>query len=452
MGVKTKVARSFIFYMPFFRNSNFTKSGKVFSSTQKKIEELKKRIVTYYAKESDNFSQTRKNHENPIRHVFKELKQNETTINNLLVCSEDAVYINKTVDELKEYVKSKRKKEKDVENVKKDINETKEKTEIVRVLATCGIRIEPNILFYFMYDILLHIKNYYERHKNGIHIYDEIKEKDEYVKINSYYYHSDIYPCFMSLFRSLSNVLYTICENCLDTTKIYFEINKELASTNQSIDDVIRKNPGFLNISILFFYINMWLFTDKSRKAKNNCLDHLNSFLGSISADEMNISSDDLFYLFLTFRLFFYAFSYNEVMSSLNNFSKQFLSSVVFFPHNSEPFRKNELIDYAYIVEFLNKNKKCIEHKEVYMLPFSFSLVSLKNKMLYVVENKDDYYINAKEVKRAYTWWRYLIAQHEGYKLLLLCKESEFSELLLKEKREALMTKYVSKDCPYHLN
>lgn len=432
-----------------YKLKNFIRSREFVSVNQKKIEYLKNSILDLYSKESDHFVKTRRNHEKAIREQFTELRRNGATVADVLIPSEDAViHINKSVEEIKEYVHVQNENE---ENDGQIIKEIKDNTEIMKALAVCGIRIEPKIPFYFLYRLLLYLKNNFGKDKHTIHLYDEVKEKQNYLRINYYYYHTDIYDFYMKIFKSLSNVLYTICESCVDTNETYIIIKKEIEDTYSNIDDVIRKAPSFLNISLLFFYINAWLFIDKSRKMKNTCLDYLNSYLSSISEDEINMSTDDLFYLFLTLRLFLYSFSYNEVFSNLNNFSKQFLSSVVFFPHNSESFVKNEKMNYSYIVDFLNKNEKYVEHKEVSIPPFHYPLTSLKNKTVYIAESKNDYYANESEIIRACNWWRYFIAKREGYQLLLLCKQNEFDDFLSEEKRDELMKKYIHIDYSYPL-
>lgn len=449
MNFKKTVSNTPILSTVLYKNRNFIRRREFVSVNKKKIEYLKNSILDLYSKKGDHFVKTRKNHEKTIREQFIELKQNGVMVADVLMPSEDAVkYINKSVEEIKEYVHVQNANE---ENDREIIKEMKDNIEIMKALAVCGIRIEPKFVFYYLYRLLLYLKKYSEKDKQTIHLYDEVKEKQNYLRINYYYYPTDIYDFYMRIYKSLSNVLYTICENCVDTNETYMIIKKEIEETYFNIGDVIRKAPSFLNISILFFYINVWLFIDKSRKMKNTCLDYLNSYLSSISEDEINMSTDDLFYLFLTLRLFLSCFSSNEVFSNLNNFSKQFLSSVVFFPHNSESFVKNEKMDYSYIIDFLNKNEKYVEHKEVSIPPFHFPLTSLKNKTVYVAESKNDYYVNESEIIRACNWWRYFIARQEGYQLLLLCKQNEFDDFLSEEKRDELMKKYIHIDHSYPL-
>ncbi|CRG98878.1 conserved Plasmodium protein, unknown function [Plasmodium relictum] len=450
MNTKVKHRTRFFFCKNLFKYSysNTYLTHKKYFSSIASIEKLKTKILNYYSKESENFIQKRKQHEKEIKEYFKELP-NDVTLEDIFICSDEKKILNEEIGNIKKYVEDKNRK--NLKNINDHIKSINEKTELMKVLSMCGVRIFPKILFFFIFDIISNLKEHLEINKNHIIKYEAITEKENYFRINQYYYNKKkINIEFFLLYRALSNALYSVCESFIDNNEMHLAIRDEIYENYSNINDIIIKSPSFLNISILFYYINIWLFADQSRKMKIICLENLNKYINSISDDEINISKNDLFYLFLTIRLFFFTFSYNDMLNNLNNYSKHFISSVIFFPHNSEIKSSIENENYEYIINYLNKNEKNVEIRKIQILPFNFSLCSLKNKIIYIFERFDDYYENDKDVMRSYNYWKYFIAKKEEYKLLAICNKHEYSELFVKNKRDDILTKYVNKDYLYN--
>ncbi|CRG93428.1 conserved Plasmodium protein, unknown function [Plasmodium gallinaceum] len=449
MNTKVKYHRNF-FCNNLFKHSynNVFLTYKKHFSYIKKIEELKKRILDYYSKDNEYFLQRRKQHEKEIKNYFKELS-NYVTLEDIFFCPDEKRILNEETENIKKYIEDNNKK--NLKDINDHIKITNEKTELMKILSICGIRIPPKILFYYIFDIISNLKKHLDINKNYIIKYEAVTEKENYFRINQYYYNKKkINVQFFLLYKSLSNVLYSICENSIDNSEIYLSIRDEIYENYCNLSDIIIKSPSFLNVSILFYFINVWLFSDKSRKMKIRCLENLNKYINSISDDEININKDDLFYFFLTIRLFFFTFSYSDVLNNLNNYSKHFISSVLFFPHNSEKTTNQENENYKYIINYLNKNEKYVEFRKIQVFPFNFSLSSLKNKIIYIFERPDDYYENDTNVMRSYNYWKYFIAKKEDFKLLTICNKHEFNELYDTNKRDDILTKYVNKDYLYN--
>ncbi|SOV13559.1 conserved Plasmodium protein, unknown function [Plasmodium gaboni] len=451
---------------------------KYFSSIER-IEELEKVIINYHEKEENNFLGRKKEYENFIRQVLKE-KCDDFKTDKIFLSSlddNDVAFLinNNDIENIKDYVEKRNKDNiinKDENKLYEYIEKIKIKSEIMKILSICGIRISLNILIFYMYDIILKVKKCLDYYDKDIIKYDTIKDKDRYYKIGQYYYYCDnknikdkkkksLPFFFLNLYKGLSNILYTACENSMQTNnKKYISINEEIINSYNSIDDIIYKVPAFLNISILFYYINTCLYIDLSRKSKNLYLQNLNNYINCIADDEMNISKEDFNYLVLCMRLYFLVFSYNDILNILNEGSKHFLSTLVLLPndnHNNNnsniySTQNDDNINYEYIINYLNKNEKHIENQKISLFPFHFYLSSLKNKIIYILEKNDDFYVNDSNVLRSYNFWRYFIALKENFKLLSLCKRNEYVDLFNDETRDSVLLKYVNKDYLYVFN
>ncbi|SOV75637.1 conserved Plasmodium protein, unknown function [Plasmodium sp. gorilla clade G3] len=449
---------------------------KQYCSERERIEELERVILNYHKKEENNFLGRKKEYENFIRHVLKEKCDDFKTDNIFLSSLDDNdqkfLINNNEMENIKDYVEDKNKDNiiiKDENKLYEYIEKINIKSEIMKIFSICGIRISPNILIFYMYDIILKIKKCLDYYDKDIIKYDTIKDKDRYYKIGRYYYydyhHDDnknikdkkkkSVPClFLNLYKSLSSILYTTCENSMQTNnKKYISIKEEIINNYNSIHDIIYKVPAFLNISFLFYYINMCLYIDLSRKSKNMYLQNLNNYINCIADDEMNISGEDFNYLVLCIRLYFLFFSYNDILNILNEGSKHFLSTLVLIPNNNTHSTQiDDNINYEYIINYLNKNEKHIENQKMTLFPFHFYLSSLKNKIIYILEKNDDFYVNDSNVLRSYNFWCYFIAQKENFKLLSLCKRHEYADLFNDQTRDSVLSKYVNKDYLYLFN
>ncbi|KYN99292.1 hypothetical protein PRSY57_0819700 [Plasmodium reichenowi] len=470
---------------------------KAYCSSRERIQELERVILNYHKKEESNFLGRKKEYENFIRQVLKDRCDNFKTDNIFLSSLEDIdetlLINNNDMESIKDYVEKRNKDDiiiKDKNKLYEYIEKINIKSEIMKILSICGIRISFNILIFYMYDIILKLKKCLQYYDKDIIKYDSIKDKDKYYKIGQYYY----YYCyqdnnkyddnknvkdkkeksgpflFLKLYKILSNILYTTCENSIQTyNKKYINIKEEIINKYNSINDIIYKVPAFLNISFLFYYINMCLYIDLSRKSKNMYLQNLNNYINCIADDEINISKEDFNYLVLSIRLYFLYFSYNDILNILNEGSKHFLSTLVLIRNNNDNNDNNNNnndnnnnnihslqidhnINYVYIINYLNKNEKYIENTKITLFPFHFYLSSLKNKIIYILENNDHFYLNDSNVLRSYNFWRYFIAQKENFKLLSLCTRNEYSDLFNDQTRDSVLSKYVNKDYLYDFN
>ncbi|SPJ09923.1 conserved Plasmodium protein, unknown function [Plasmodium sp. DRC-Itaito] len=457
---------------------------KKYCSARERIKELEKVILDYHKKEENNFLGRKKEYETFIRQILKEkcdnFKTDKIFLSSLDDIDETFLINNNDMENIKDYVENKNKDNiiiKDENKLYEYIEKINIKSKIMKILSICGIRISHNILIFYMYDIILKLEKCLDYYDKDIIKYDTIKDKDRYYKIGQYYYYDDddnnnnnknikvekkkSRPfLFLNLYKILSNILYTTCENSMQTNNIkYISIKKEIINKYNSIEDIIYKVPAFLNISFLFYYINMCLYIDLSRKSKNMYLQNLNNYINCIAADEINISREDFNYLILCIRLYFLFFSYNDILNILNEDSKHFLSTLVLIPNNNNnnnnytrSIQIDDDINYVYIINYLNKNEKYIENQKITLFPFHFYISSLKNKIIYILEKNDDFYVNDSNVLRAYNYWRYFIAQKENFKLLSLCKRSEYADLFNDQTRDSVLSKYVNKDYLYVFN
>ncbi|SBT74923.1 conserved Plasmodium protein, unknown function [Plasmodium malariae] len=439
---------------PFRLNSGVSLVGcrKQFGSTAK-VDDLKNAILNYYHS-AQNFVQRRKEHEQAIKNYFKEYMEKGPIITSaqmedIFLSAEEKNILNEDIKEINNFVQNKCNEKFEMTN--NYVKSVVEKTELMKVLTICGIHIVPKILVFYLTEIILNLKRFLEIHKNNIVTYECRTKKNSYVRINNYYYDKEkVKVPFFLIFKSLSNVLYSLSENLMQKNEIYEYIKEEILKNYIPINDIINKAPSFLNISLLFFFINTWLLVDNDREIKTLCLDNMNKYINSISDDEINISADDIFYFILTIRLFFLTFSYNDVLNYLNNFSKNIISSLLCFPHNCE-FPYNEQDEkYIYIANYMNKNDKYVELKNIKVHPFHFPLSSLKNKIIYILEKAEDYYVNDVNTLRAYNFWRYFIATRENYKLLTVCRKDEYSTLFTDDKQDSILVKYANKDYVYN--
>ncbi|CAD51170.1 hypothetical protein PFAG_02097 [Plasmodium falciparum Santa Lucia] len=461
---------------------------KSYCSSREGIEELERVILNYHKKEESNFLGRKKEYENFIRQVLKDrcddFKTDKIFLSSLEDIDETFLINNKDMESIKDYVEKRNKDDiifKDKNKLYEYIEKINIKSEIMKIIAMCGIRISLNILIFYMYDIILKLIKCLHYYDKDIIKYDSIKDKDKYYKIGQYYYYYYYNQdnnnvddnkngkdkkeksgpfLFLKLYKILSNILYTTCENSMQTyNKKYIYFKEEIINKYNSIDDIIYKVPAFLNISFLFYYINICLYIDPSRKSKNMCLQNLNNYLNCIADDEINISREDFNYLVLSMRLYFLFFSYNDILNILNEGSKHFLSTLVLIPNNNNDNKNNihsiqmdDNINYVYIINYLNKNQKYIENTKITLFPFHFYLSSLKNKIIYILEKNDHFYLNDSNVLRSYNFWSYFIAQKENFKLLSLCTRNEYADLFNDQTRDSVLSKYVNKDYLYDFN
>ena len=75
--------------------------------------------------------------------------------------------------------------------------------------------------------------------------------------------------------------------------------------------------------------------------------------------------------------------------------------------NNIHSIQMDDNINYVYIINYLNKNQKYIENTKITLFPFHFYLSSLKNKIIYILEKNDHFYLNDSNVLRSYNFWRY---------------------------------------------
>ncbi|SCA48607.1 conserved Plasmodium protein, unknown function [Plasmodium ovale] len=415
-----------------------------------------RRSILHFCKSDTDLVRRRKKHETNIKnyvseYIGGEYGKHKNAIEELIIPSEDKVILSIDVDGLKKYVEKKCE-----ENVKlwydhDYTTNVKERTELMHILSICGIRLSPAMLHYYILNLTLTLNKLLDIHKDDIIKYESISKKEKHIRINSYYYNKEKVkaPIFL-LYKCLSNVLYSLCENGMTNRDVYLTIREDILNNYMDIHDIISKAPSFLNISLLLYFINTWLFVESNRRIKTACFEHLSKYLNSISNDEINISVGDMFYLALTIRLYFFSFSYNEVLNKINDHSKHFLSSILLLPHNAESGECIQNGEHKYFTDFMNMHEKLVEPQEVQLYPFNFSLVSLKNRTIHILESSADYYENDPQTLRAYNCWRYFVAKRENFKLLTLCSKDEYDDLFTDEKRDGILLKYVNKDYVYN--
>ncbi|SBT32731.1 conserved Plasmodium protein, unknown function [Plasmodium ovale wallikeri] len=453
------------------KKSIFAQCWKKETFSSERAQKVRRSILDFYKSDTD-LVRRRKKHEMNIKnyvseYIGGEYGKHKNAIEDLIISSEDKVILSIDMDGVKKYVEKKCE-----ENIKLwyDHDYTtnmKERTELMHILSMCGIRLSPKMLHYYVLTLTLTLNKFLDIYKDDIIKYDGISKKEKHIRINSYYYNKEKVkaPIFL-LYKCLSNVLYSLCENGMTNRDVlYLTIREDILRNYMDIHDIISKAPSFLNISLLFYFMNTWLFVESNRRMKTACFEHLNKYINSISNDEINISVGDMFYLAITIRLYFFSFSYNEVLSKINIHCKHFLSSILLLPHNAESGECIQNGKHKYFTDFMNMHEKLVEPQEVQLYPFNFSLVSLKNRTIHILESSTDYYANDPKILRAYNCWRWGTRHmsasvtsiretspsptRENFKLLTLCSRDEYEDLFTDEKRDGILLKYVNKDYVY---
>ncbi|VWU51022.1 conserved protein, unknown function [Hepatocystis sp. ex Piliocolobus tephrosceles] len=476
---KKKTTRSY------FKRSNDVISSfttkQLFYSTSS-TNKLKKLILEYYCANNDDFVHNRQEHEKTIKKYINEHNEKNTKgtlmIESMVLSTNDQnIILNNNMSEIKKYVEINYEKNVDISSRSNNDSKLKslyDTTTLIQILSVCGIKVPLHILYYYLLNTISDLKYFLNLYKNSIIKYDDeqIKQnKTTFLKINKYYYNDDIKDCFFLLYKSISNVFFSLCENTMkeDNAVIDVTIASDSSLSKESTDntttmhieeavkeyhniinDTLTMAPAFLNISILFYYINTYLFINRSKQMKSICLNKLNEYINAISDDEIHITNNDFFYLILTTRLYLLIFSNVDVLNVLNKSSKHFLSLVIMVPNNNIQLSLNKPNEkYKYIVDFLNMHEKYVEHKKVNIYPFTFSLVSLKNKIIYIFEKSDDFYLNNVKTLRSYTFWKYFIATKMDFQLLTICTKNEYNDLFSKDKGHDILLKYTNKDYTY---
>ncbi|CAD2101478.1 hypothetical protein YYG_04185 [Plasmodium vinckei petteri] len=419
--------------------------------------QVEKDIINYYLS-NDNFARNRKKHEQKIKKLMDNYVNGGTDkreIDNILLVKNEENLLNfDNPSSIEEYVNKKCESE-NIDNDFEYIKKINEKTEIMKILTICGIDIKGEVVYYYTLYLISTLKKYLDKYKDYIIKYEDIMDIKDYYKISNYYYNKEKVVntnLFFLIYKSLSNTVYSICENPMDKNNNFnICIKNEILNNYNNINDIILKSPSFLNISILFYFINTWMFIDQSRNMKNICLDNFNKYINYISNDEINISSDDMFYLTLATRLYFQTFTYTDILNILNNDSKHFLSVIVLVPNSSELQTNNQTDKYKYLSDYLNTQDKFVEPtKKIHIFPFTFSLGSLKDKTVYILESHEDYYMRNTDALRSYVCWRNFLAMRDGFKLLELCNKNEYDDLFVEEKRDSILSTYANKNCIYN--
>ncbi|EUD67029.1 hypothetical protein C922_02613 [Plasmodium inui San Antonio 1] len=419
----------------------------------KDINGLKSAILNY-ADSVEDLVQSRKEHEAKVKAIFEEYwggypKEDEM----VRVCmgSRGKDILNAELANIKRYVQDRHASGNKSEVEKGNEQHFLHRTKFLKFLTTCGIRVPSKVLLYYVLEAVTQLRIHLERNKGDIIKHDAVTKREKYVRINSYYYDQEkVHIPFMSLYRSLSNVLYSVSENRIESIETYEHVRDEVVQNYMNIDDVMRKAPAFLNISVFFFLVNSYIYLGKNIKLKNICIDVLNPYVSAISEDEMNISSDDTFYLILALRLYFSSFSYNsEILNQLSTYNKHFVSSILSLPNQSDGLYTDQNAKYVYITEFLNRQDKSVELKKVYVPPFGYSLTSLKNLTVYILDSAGQYYANEVATLRSCVFWRYYLAAKDGFTLVRLCQKEDYADLFTEGKRDEVLQTAISKDYIY---
>ncbi|ANQ06901.1 Uncharacterized protein PCOAH_00010990 [Plasmodium coatneyi] len=422
-------------------------------SSMKDINGLKSAILNY-ADSVEELPQRRKEHEAKVKAIFEEHLggyPREDEMVNLCMESCEKDILNGDVSNIERYVQDRHASGNNINVAKGKEEQFLRRTKFLKILTTCGIRVSPKVLLYYVLEAVTQLGTHLEQHKGNIIKHDAVTKRENYFRINSYYYDKErVDVPFMSLYKSLSNLLYSVSENRIECAEAYEHVKDQIVQNYMNIEDVVRKAPAFLNISVFFFLINCHIYLGKSIKMRNLCIDVLNPYVSAISDDEMNISSDDTFYLILALRLYFSSFSYNsDVLNQLSIYNKQFVSSILSLPNYSDGVHTDQNEKYVYITEFLNRQDKSVELKKVYIPPFSYSLTSLKNQTVYILDSPQQYYANEAATLRSCVFWRYYLASKDGFTLLRLCQKEDYADLFTESKRDEVLQASISKHYLY---
>ncbi|GAW79701.1 hypothetical protein, conserved [Plasmodium gonderi] len=439
----------------------------------KNVDELKKAIFNYFHS-SNNLVERRKEHEKKIKNIFEEYLggyPNEDQMIHLCMPSGEESILDEKLRDMKQHAQDRRKSDHMIghENCsasgegnngahvdknkfgvmkKKQVEDFAQRTELLRILCTCGIRVSPKILLYYTSEAVVNLRTRLEKHMNDIIKYEEVTELEKYERVNNYYYDREkVNVSFIHMYKSLANTLYSICENTIEPNESYESMKEEIVLNYLNLDDIVRKAPAFLNISILLFLVNSYIWMGKNTKMKNLCIDIMNPYINSISDDEMNISTDDKHYLILALRLYFTSFLYStDILNQLTSYNKRFISSILLVPNHLEMSNTEQDEKYLYITQFLNRHDRKVELKKVYISPFFYSLSSLKNRVIYIMESHDHYYTNERDTLRSFVLWRHYICAKEGFKMVRLCQRDEYVDLFTEKKRDQILHDQVNKD------
>ncbi|CAG9479772.1 unnamed protein product [Plasmodium vivax] len=427
--------------------------GRHYFSSLKDANGLKSAILSY-ADSVEDFIQRRKEHEVKVKAIFEEHyggypREDEMVSLCMGSCEKDI--LNGDVPNIKRYLQEGHSNGKHSDVAKGNEVPFLRRTKMLKILTTCGIRVPPKVLLYYALEAVTKLGTHLEEHKGNIIRHDAVTKRENYIRINSYYYDREKVPSpFMSLYQSISNILYSVSENRIESTETYLHLKDLIVQNYMNIEDVVRKAPASLNISVLFFLVNLCIYFGKNVKLKNLCIDVLNPYVGAISEDERNISSDDAFYLILALRLYFSSFGYNtDVLNRLTSHNKQFVSSVLSLANPSDGFYTEENTRYAYITEFLNRQDKRVELKKVHVPPFAFSLTSLNNRTVYILDSPRQYYANEAATLRSCVFWRYYLAAKDGFTLVRLCQKEDYADLFTESKRDEVLQASISRDYIY---
>ncbi|GAB65190.1 hypothetical protein PCYB_052080 [Plasmodium cynomolgi strain B] len=417
------------------------------------INELRSAILNY-ADSVEDLVQRRKEHEVKVKAIFEEHcggYPREDQMVRLCMGSCEEEILNGEVPTIKRYVQDRYANGNNYEIAKENERNFLHTTKLLKIITTCGIRVSSKVLLYYILEAVTQLRTYMQHHKGDIIKHDAVTKRENYLRINSYYYDREkVHVPFMSLYKSLSNVLYSVSENRVESTETYEHVKDELVQNYINIEDVVRKAPAFLNISVFFFLVNSYIYLGKTVKLKNLCTDVLNPYISAISEDEMNITSDDTFYLILALRLYFSSLSYNwDALNQLSSYNKQFVSSILSLCNHSDGLHTGEDPKYVYITEFLNRLDKSVEQKKVYLPPFGYSLTSLKNRTVYILDSAGQYYANETATLRSCVFWRYYLAAKDGFTLVRLCQKEDYADLFTESKRDEVLQASISKDYLY---
>ncbi|CAA9990180.1 conserved Plasmodium protein, unknown function [Plasmodium knowlesi strain H] len=422
-------------------------------SSMKDISGLKNAILNY-ADSVEDLVQRREEHEAKVKAIFEDHWNGypgESEMLSLFLGSCEKEILNGEVSNIESYVQDRRANGKNINLSKGKEGQFLHRTKLLRILTTCGIRVSPKVLLYYVLEAVTQLKTHLEEHKFNIIKDDAVTKRENYVRINSYYYDKEkVHVPFMPLYKALSNVLYSVSESRIESVETYEHLKDQVIQNYMNIEDVVRKAPAFLNISVFFFLVNSYIYLGKNIKIKNLCIDVLNPYVSAISEDEMNISSDDTFYLILALRLYFSSLSYNsDALNQLNIYNKQFVSSILSLPNHSDGVYTDQNEKYAYITEFLNRQDKAVELKKVHIPPFNYSLTSLKNQTLYILDSARKYYANEASTLRSCVFWRYYLAAKDGFTLVRLCQKEDYNDLFTESKRDEVLQASISQHYLY---